>query len=79
MDEEVKGLIHIQLGLLQKTMAENNVIIGVMYNKENPQEAKLVFVDSREYMNNNHKGFTITRDELNKHFLGGNNERNSTI
>lgn len=71
MDEEVKGLIQIQLGLLQKTMAENNVIIGVMYNKDNPQEAKLVFVDSKEYMNNNHKGFSITLDELNKHFLGG--------
>lgn len=70
MDEEVKTLIHIQLDLLQKTMAKNNVIIGVMYNKKNPQEAKLVFMDSKEYMNNNHKGFTITLDELNKHFLG---------
>lgn len=70
MDEEVKTLIHIQLDLLQKTMAENNVIIGVMYNKDNPQEAKLVFIDSKEYMNNNHKGFSITLDELNKHFLG---------
>ena len=72
MDEEVKALIHIQLDLLQKTMAENNVIIGVMYNKQNPQEAKLVFMDSKEYMNNNHKGFSITLDELNKHILGGN-------
>jgi hypothetical protein len=79
MKNETKDSIRVLLGLLTDYLAEENVAIGVLVNKKDFNNSKLVFVDWDSYQKGDLKdGFTVDFAELNKAlFLGKKVEGNN--
>lgn len=67
MNEVTKSGLNLTLSLFSGLLQENNLVIGILVDKKNPEESKLVFVDAAQAIKGNYKcGATVKTEELNK-------------
>lgn len=65
MKDETKSIIQVHLGMLQQTLKEENIAMGVLIDKKDASKSKLCFLDYEEYKKGIRDGFTVDLDEFN--------------
>lgn len=65
MTDETKNFIRLNLAILKGSLKEAGVVIGAVIDKENPETAKLVFLDKEKYINGEKDGVSVDFNEFN--------------
>ena len=70
MTEETIDLLHIQLEVLKTTMKQEGIILGIVVDKSDVNNSKIVFMDKDKYIAT-HKmdGFSVSLTDFNKNLL----------
>lgn len=66
MKECQKQGVELVLNLLKTTLKECNLYMGLMIDKKNFNDSKIVFLDKDEFAKGKNVGLAITLDEINK-------------
>lgn len=69
MTEDTKQYIQWYLSILKQAMKNENMIFGIMVDKEDANNSRLCFVDKEQYFKGKHDGITISLEELNRDLL----------
>lgn len=70
MTDDTKNLLQFQLSILQQTMQEAGVILGLAVDKSDVNNSKILFMDKKLYINT-HKmdGFSISLTDFNRNLI----------
>lgn len=70
MTDKTKELIQIYLSMLKLTMKENGIIFAFAVNERDVNDAKLLFIDKKQYFEKDMAdGFAMSLTELNRGLL----------
>lgn len=69
MIDDTKAYIQMHLSILKEAMKKENLIFGILVDKEDVENSKLCFIDKNSIGNGKYDGFSISLTDLNNDLI----------